>query len=80
MTHDEWLSAVVLLSFATLVTVHVTLVAGLLARPPRLRALAALAVPPLAPYWGAREGMVLRTVVWAVAAIAYAVARWSASR
>jgi hypothetical protein len=79
MTHDEWTTVALLLAFATLVTVHVTLVVGLVAREPRWRALAAAVVPPLAPFWGVREGMWVRATLWVAAAVAYAVA-WIASR
>ncbi|MBC7051985.1 hypothetical protein G6O46_23535, partial [Salmonella enterica subsp. enterica serovar Enteritidis] len=38
-------------SFALFVTAHVAITYGLAFRPPRWRALAALFVAPLAPYW-----------------------------
>jgi hypothetical protein len=71
---------VVVVGFASLVTAHVTLVVGLLGRPPRTRALFALFVPPLALYWGVRERMYVRAVVWLVAACAYGVALVLATR
>lgn len=80
MTRDEWLTAMLIVAFAILVTAHVTLVVGLLGRQPRWRAIAAALVPPLAPAWGARAGMPARTVVWIAGAIAYGVLRWLASR
>jgi len=58
----------------------VALLALLVMRPPRYRALVAFAVPPLAPYWGGRAGMHARSVVWVVSALAYAVCRWLAYR
>ena len=48
---DAMLAGGLVLAFATLVTVHVAIVLGLAWRYPRWRALAALVVPPLAPYW-----------------------------
>jgi hypothetical protein len=80
MTRDELLTVTLIVAFAVLVTAHVTIVVGLIARPPRWRAIAAAFVPPLAPAWGAREGMPGRTVVWIASAIAYCVLRWLASR
>ena len=78
MTHDELLTGALLISFATLVTAHLTLVAGLLARKPRWRAAAAAVVVPLAPAWGLRGGMPLRSAVWIASAVAYLIARWLA--
>ena len=56
------------------------IVFGLALRPPRWRALVALTVPPLAPYWGARGGMHARVVVWGASAAAYIVLRLIARR
>jgi hypothetical protein len=80
MTRDEWLTGAVVIAFATLVTAHVTLLAGLAFRPPRWRALAAALAPPLAPVWGARTGMAGRAGVWVASAVAYGVLRWLARR
>ena len=80
MTRDEWLTVTLVASFAALVTAHVALVAGLLARQPRWRALVAAIVPPLAPAWGLRGGMPGRTGLWVTSALAYGVVRWLASR
>jgi hypothetical protein len=80
MTRDEWIMASLVLAFATLATVHVTLVAGLIFRRWRWRALAAAVVFPLAPYWGARAGMHTRAVLWVASAASYAVALWVTSR
>ncbi len=80
MTHDEWLTVTLVVAFATLVTAHVAILAGLLAREPRWRALAAVLVPPLAPAWAARAGMAGRAGVWVTSAIAYVVLRWLARR
>jgi hypothetical protein len=73
MSPDERLVLLLLVAFAVFVTVHVAIVFGLALRPPRWRALVALTVAPLAPYWGARAGMHARVVVWGVSAAAYIV-------
>jgi hypothetical protein len=65
-------------SFALLVTVHVALAAGLVKRPPRWRGPVALLVPPLAPYWGMRERMRVRTSLWLGALMVYIVTRMAA--
>jgi hypothetical protein len=74
MPRDEIVAAALVLAFAVLVTVHVAIVAGLLARSPRWRALPALIVAPLAPYW-AWTAMRRRALVWMASAVAYAVLR-----
>jgi hypothetical protein len=79
MSRDEIVAAALVLAFAVLVTVHVTIVAGLLGRAPRWRALPALVVAPLAPYWAWRT-MRRRALVWVASAAAYAVLRVIASR
>ncbi len=79
MTRDEWVMAALVLAFASLVTAHVTLVVGLAARPPRWRAAVAALVAPLAPFWGLRAGMPVRSAIWIASAAAYAVARWLAA-
>jgi hypothetical protein len=79
ISRDEALSVGLVLAFAALVTAHLTLVAGLAGRKPRWRALVALLVLPLAPAWGRREGFHVRTVIWAVSAVAYAVLLWRAA-
>jgi hypothetical protein len=80
MSHDEAVAALLVVSFAVLVTAHVTLLAGLAARRPRWRALFALALPPLTPLWGWRARMNVRTAAWVLGAVAYAVTRWLADR
>jgi hypothetical protein len=67
------------LAFATLVTAHVRLLAGLLARPPRLRALWALFVPPLAPFWAYRLELRAWATIWLVALGTYALSLLIAS-
>lgn len=79
MTRDAAVVAVLVVAFATLVTAHVTLALGLLRRSPRWRGALALVVPPLAPWWGWREGMRARAAIWLLAAPVYAVSLWLAS-
>jgi hypothetical protein len=43
---------------------HAALLVSLAARPPRYRALVALVVPPLAPYWAWRSALRTRVYVW----------------
>jgi hypothetical protein len=74
MMRDAIVLAALVIAFATLVTVHVTIALGLARRPPRWRALVALVVAPLAPWWGWRERMRVRGVIWVVAVVTYAVA------
>ena len=74
-SHEEKLVLALLLAFALLLTAHVDLVWGLAWRRPWWRALVALPVAPLAPYWGARAGMHVRAAVWTASAIAYMVLR-----
>jgi hypothetical protein len=80
MTRDEWVTLSLVLTFASLLTAHVTIVVGLLARPPRWRAPVAAVVFPLAPYWANRTGMHARSVVWLASALAYVASRWLAYR
>jgi hypothetical protein len=80
VTRDEVSAIALVVSFAALVTAHVSLVAGLAARRPRWRALVALVVAPLAPYWGLREYMRARSIAWIAFAFMYAAARVVASR
>jgi hypothetical protein len=71
MSRDEIVSLGLVGAFALLVTAHVTLVAGLAARPPRWRAIVALLAAPLAPFWGIRAGMRGRAAAWLAGALAY---------
>ena len=68
---DALLVGGLVLAFATLVTVHVAIVLGLAWQHPRWRALAALFVPPLAPYWALRGGMKVRGGVWIGSVVLY---------
>jgi hypothetical protein len=79
VTRDMVVLVALVAAFATLVTVHVTLAFGLLRRRPRWHAAVALVVPPLAPWWGWRAGMRVRTGIWLFAAPVYAVSLWLAS-
>jgi hypothetical protein len=80
MTGDMAVLAVLLVAFATLVTAHVTLVIGLARRPPRWRGAIAFVVAPLAPWWGWRERMRVRGILWVGAAVAYVAALLVARR
>jgi len=80
MSADAVVVALVVLGFATLVTAHLAIVVGLVGRHPRWRALAALVVPPLAPYWGARNHMIVRAAAWIGGACLYLFARVLAAR
>ena len=77
---DAFLVIVIVTSFALLVTAHVALAAGLLARKPWLRALLAFFVPPAAPYFGIRERMWVRSIVWMLSLAVYVGARIAAGR
>jgi hypothetical protein len=79
MSRDELVAGALVLAFALAVTTHVTLVFGLATREPRWRALVALVVPPLAPYWG-WNGLRRRSVAWVLAVVAYGVLRILGSR
>jgi hypothetical protein len=54
------------------VAAHLALVAGLARRKAWWRAATALFVAPLAPWWGYRSGMRLRSLAWAAALVLYA--------
>jgi hypothetical protein len=75
VARDILLFSLLVVSFAILATAHLTLALGLVRRPPRWRAIVALVVPPLAPLWGWREKMRVRSAVWVAGALVYAIAR-----
>ncbi len=75
---DAFLVGSIVVSFATLLTAHLALAAGLLARSPRSRGLVALLVPPLAPYYGAREKLWVRAILWIASLVVYVAARIAA--
>ncbi len=60
------------LALLAAVGAHVTLLVRLAMSRPRYLALAALAVPPLAPYWGWRQGVRRPVYVWGAAVTLYA--------
>jgi hypothetical protein len=80
MTRDAVELAFLLVAFGALVTVHVALAFGLLARRPRWHGAVAFFLPPFAPYFGARQGLRGRTFAWLALAVAYVVALVVASR
>jgi len=80
MSRDEAVSTGLVVAFASLVTAHVMLVAGLAGRPPRWRALAGFVVFPLALLWARDERMHRRLVLWLASGAAYALLLWLASR
>lgn len=67
--------AALLLAFAVCLTSHVAIAYGLALRPPRWRALLALVIPPLAPFFALRERMRVRAVLWIASLLAYVIAR-----
>jgi hypothetical protein len=78
---DTIVLAVLLLAFATLITVHIALASRLVLRArPRWRGVLALVVPPLAPIWAFREGWRRSAVLWIAAVVVYLVARIAAER
>lgn len=75
MSDDAIVSALtvaVVVAFAVLVTVHTSAVFGLFRRRHFEAALAAMVVPPLAPWLSWRHGMRGRAIGWCVAAPLYA--------
>lgn len=66
---------ILVLSCAVGVTVHVALVWGLSSVAPRWRAALALVCPPLAPIWGIRARLFVRSALWLAAWTAYLVMR-----
>lgn len=77
---DRIVVGLVIVAFALWVTVHVTLAFGLGRRVSFGRGIAALVVPPLAPYWGFRERMWIRGGLWGLLAVTYFVALVVASK
>jgi hypothetical protein len=76
---DSVVFGALVLAFALLVTTHLALAARLLARRPRWRGVAALVLPPLAPYWGAEAGMSRLALLWVLSLCVYVVARIAAA-
>jgi hypothetical protein len=79
MRSGELLAALLVVTLAVAVTTHVALVYGLVYKRPRWRALAALVVPPLAPWWGWREHR-KRSILWVLAVAGYLVLHALAAR
>lgn len=77
---DIIVPALLVVAFAWLITVHVTIAFGLAKKPPRWRALVALLVPVVAPYWAWREHMRVRAGMWIGGVVLYLVALLLASR
>jgi hypothetical protein len=77
---DGVLLAVLLLSFAAVVTAHVAIAVRLAVHGrPRYRGLVALVVPPLAPYWAYTVGFRALCWTWVASVTCYAVALTLAS-
>ncbi|MCU0690130.1 MAG: hypothetical protein MUF54_01885 [Polyangiaceae bacterium] len=72
MTLDVVLVVTVTTTFALLVTMQVTILAGLVHRKQYWHSLAALLLPVLAPYWAFAEGMRVRAWLWIASALSYA--------
>lgn len=79
MASDAAIFGLVVVALAVLATAHVALAFGLARRGPWWRGAVALAVPPLAPYWGLHERMRLRSMVWLGALVVYGAAFAAAS-
>jgi hypothetical protein len=78
---DTIVLAILLLAFATLITVHIGVASRLVLRArPRWRGVLALVVPPLAPIWAFREGWRRSAILWIAAVVVYLVARIAAER
>jgi hypothetical protein len=78
MSTDAMIVIGLVVTSALAVTAHLAIAAGLLRRAPRWRALAALVVAPLAPFYAIREHMLVRAGIWIVGVAGY-VAAWIAS-
>ena len=76
---DYLVLAALVVTFATFVTVHMTLVGRLIwyVRP-RWRSALALALPPLAPIWGYQQGWRRSATLWVASVVGYVVARMAA--
>jgi hypothetical protein len=72
--------ALTIVGFASLVTAHVAIAFGLLARSPRWHAALAFFVPPAAPLLALRVRAFVRAAIWIAAATVYVVGLWRASR
>ena len=77
MTLDRLSVGLLVVSFAVLLTTHVTLAIGLARRIPRGHALLAFFAFPLAPWWAWKERMRVRSILWILAASIYEIGRAS---
>ncbi|MSP26106.1 MAG: hypothetical protein EXR75_13300 [Myxococcales bacterium] len=75
---DVAVLGVLLSSFAAFVTVHIAILVRLGTREPRYRALVALLLPPLAPYWARVNGWHRTQWLWLGAVVVYLIARIAA--
>lgn len=76
---DVVVAALLVLGFASFVTVHVWLSVKLVLHgKPRLRGVLAFFVPPLAPIFGFRQGFRVLATSWLVALGTYVLARLAA--
>jgi hypothetical protein len=66
------MGVVLVVAFVAFLAAHGALVVGLARRAPWWRALAGLALPPLAPWWGWHAGMRRRALAWGIALVVYA--------
>ena len=66
--------AAMVIGFALLVTVHVTIAVGLFRRATKVRALVGFFVAPAAPWLAWQAGMRVRAVLWVVAFVLYVAA------
>jgi hypothetical protein len=80
MARDAMVTGAMIVAFAILMTAHLVLVVALAGQRPRWKAAVALAVPPLAPFWGLRAraaSMKVCSTIWVGSAVAYAALRWA---
>jgi uncharacterized membrane protein YhdT len=68
--------------FASWLTVHLSIVVGLFAEPPRWRAAVCLLPPlvPLALAWALRQGMYRRAILWGASGLGYLALLYAAYR
>ena len=78
MRRDLLVFIALCVALAGWVTVHVALAVGLLRRHPRWRGPVGFFVAPLAPVFGFMAKLRVRSVLWVLCAVAYAVLRWKA--
>jgi hypothetical protein len=80
MSRDELVFVALVLAFAAFITSHVALCFGIASKRPRVRALVAFVVVPLAPVWGVKDRLTTRVTLWIVFALSYVVLRVIARR